>query len=86
MTVPEGRGLLLYTDGLLEQPKPDQPDERWAEQDLLDHIAEYWGPEGLDLDALLWHFGRRAFADDVAVMLLRFAPPVSPDDAGHGST
>lgn len=75
VTLLKGQGLLLYTDGLLEQRQPNQPDQRWEEQDLLDYIAEHWDPEDFDLDALLWHFGRRAFADDVAVMLLRFAPP-----------
>ena len=37
VTLRKDQGLLLYTDGLIEQLQPDQPDQRWQEQDLLDY-------------------------------------------------
>ena len=73
VTLDEDQGLLLYTDGLIEQPKPDRADQRWREEDLLAWLNDREASEGLvDLDMLLWDFGRNSFADDVAVMLLRF--------------
>jgi hypothetical protein len=74
LTLEPEQGLLLYTDGLLEQPIPDRPHERWSEAALLSWLDDK-PLEGVDLDALLWDFGRNAFDDDVAVVLLRFDRP-----------
>lgn len=82
LTLEPGQGLFLYTDGLVEQHRPDRPGERWDEADLL---AWFQGRDldDISLDDLLWQFGRDAFADDVAVMLLRFDPAAR--DAGPGA-
>jgi serine phosphatase RsbU (regulator of sigma subunit) len=74
ITLRDEQGLLFYTDGLLKQPKPDDPEQRWREEDLLAWLAGRGTVENVDLDALLWDFGRNAFTDDIAVMLVRFAP------------
>jgi hypothetical protein len=73
LTLEKGESLLLYTDGLIEQPRPDAHQHRWTETDLLAWFDDQAVPAMPDLDALLYDFGRDTFADDVAVMLLRFA-------------
>jgi hypothetical protein len=78
VSLSEQQGLLLYTDGLIEQTKPDRPDERWSEEDLLEWLARRATVDAIDLDELLWDFGRNSFSDDVAVMLLRFPPELTP--------
>ena len=39
--VAEGSGPAAVHRWLIEQLQPDQPDQRWQEQDLLDYIAEH---------------------------------------------
>ena len=80
ITLAHGQGLLVYTDGLIEQPRPDGRG-RWSEADLLAWLAGRPDVDDIDLDELLADFGDGEFDDDVAVMLLRIEPgPEQPLD------
>jgi hypothetical protein len=57
--------LLLYTDGLTENPLPQQPHRRGGERKLLDHLRQR---TPFDMDSMLRELGPDGFRDDVAVM------------------
>ncbi|MET0911002.1 MAG: PP2C family protein-serine/threonine phosphatase [Ilumatobacteraceae bacterium] len=41
------RGLLLYTDGLIENPRRDGPPDRWGEEGLVDWLQGRWPADDL---------------------------------------
>lgn len=57
--------LLLYTDGLIENPMPGDAHRRDGEQRLLRTLQHR---AGFDIDSLLRELGPGGFQDDVAVM------------------
>jgi hypothetical protein len=59
--------LLLYTDGLIENPSPEDPHHRDGERRLLDHLDRR---ATFDMDAMLRELGPDGFEDDVAVMAI----------------
>ncbi|HEX7094657.1 MAG TPA: PP2C family protein-serine/threonine phosphatase [Acidimicrobiales bacterium] len=69
-TLGDADRLLVYTDGLIENRKRPDANDRWGEDGLLEWLRSQPGGRPIDLDALLAHFGPDGFADDVAVMLL----------------
>jgi serine phosphatase RsbU (regulator of sigma subunit) len=64
----EGATMLLYTDGLYEHPR--STDGTDGESELLSYLTR---TDGLDLDAMLEHFGRHGYDDDVALMTIKVA-------------
>ena len=61
----DGAVLLLYTDGLIENPLPEAPQRRDGERRLLDYLDRRGT---FDMDSLLRELGPEGFQDDVAVM------------------
>ena len=57
--------LVLYTDGLIENPLPGDRSRRDGERRLLDSLSRR---ASIDIDSLLEEFGPDGFEDDVAVM------------------
>jgi hypothetical protein len=57
--------LLLYTDGLIENPLPGDPQRRDGERRLLDCLSRR---ATFDMDSMLRELGPDGFEDDVAVM------------------
>ena len=72
------RGLLLYTDGLIENPRGDGPADRWGEDGLVEWLQGRWPASDLGrlgdelMDAVLEGREQR---DDVAVMLVSLTGP-----------
>jgi hypothetical protein len=66
--LPAGATVLLYTDGLYEHPR--SADDTDGESELLSYLER---TDGLDLDAMLEHFGRHGYDDDVALMTIKVA-------------
>lgn len=69
MAVEEGQGLLVYTDGLIENRRQPRSSERWSEEALVEWLDRR-PTASPDLDQLLATFGPRGFDDDVAVMVI----------------
>jgi serine phosphatase RsbU (regulator of sigma subunit) len=67
-------GLLLYTDGLIENRKQANSRERWNQDDLVAQVSAYRRADDVDLDAVMAHFEGDGFADDVALLLLHRIP------------
>jgi hypothetical protein len=67
------RGLLLYTDGLIENPRGDGPPDRWGEDGLVRWLQGRWPAPDLGrlVDELLEAaLDGREQRDDVAVVLV----------------
>jgi serine phosphatase RsbU (regulator of sigma subunit) len=77
LSLGKDQGLLLYTDGLIENRKRASSRERWEEGDLLAEVSAYGRADAVDLDALMAHFEGDGFADDVALLLLHRTPSPS---------
>jgi serine phosphatase RsbU (regulator of sigma subunit) len=71
----DGTPVLLYTDGLIENPRASGPPQRWGLEGLLEEVARIApGPPARMVDALLAAALRdREARDDVAVLLLAAA-------------
>jgi Stage II sporulation protein E (SpoIIE) len=78
-----GATLLLYTDGLYEHPHTPARDID-GESRLLEYLSAT--ATRLDLDAMLDHFGRHGFDDDVALMTIRTSEPANGWDSSPGGT
>lgn len=65
--VPSGASMLLYTDGLIENP--GTPGGRSSEEALMRMLPTPFSAP--DLDTLVDRFGPHGFDDDVALLLLR---------------
>jgi serine phosphatase RsbU (regulator of sigma subunit) len=70
-TVHEHATVLLYTDGLTENPSVETQRHDDGESRLLDYLDRR--RRGFDLDSLLSEFGPDGFVDDVAVMAVAAA-------------
>jgi serine phosphatase RsbU (regulator of sigma subunit) len=70
-TLPEAATVLLYTDGLTDNPAPGRRRDRDGERRLLDYLDRT--RTSLDIDSLLGEFGPHGFQDDVAVMAVATA-------------
>ena len=73
----DDQGLLLYTDGLIENRKRANSRERWDQDDLVAQVTAYHRADDVDLDAVMAHFEGDGFADDVALLLLHRIPTPS---------
>lgn len=67
------RGLLLYTDGLIENPRGDGPADRWGEDGLVGWLQDRWPAPDLDRlgdELMTAALDGREQRDDVAVMFV----------------
>ena len=67
--VPDDATVMLYTDGLTEN-RPPEGERTDGEQRLIEYVTREG--RGLNVDAMLRHFGPDGYDDDVAVLTLRF--------------
>ncbi|MCC6433968.1 MAG: serine/threonine-protein phosphatase [Acidimicrobiales bacterium] len=74
-----GMTLLLYTDGLIENDVVGRSALE-GEAALLRYLRD---TDGLDLDALLQHFGPSGYNDDVAVLAVSLPPRPDAPEVQH---
>jgi len=79
----DGAPILFYTDGLVENPRPGGPPDRWGEDGLRAWLAGIGGGDEPDVDApdellrslMAAATADRVLRDDVAVLLIAGEPP-----------